>query len=318
MDVSEEILLNHLIYGASDYTNPRTLSASKSLNFAKGASIQNPIRQKVTVLPFIYTYQDSVGLFGTENCFVRVDLKIDTSVALICIDEEYWECALITNVDDTGDPYYQQAVIDFTADRDTVNDYEPANLIANSLPKGIYDAYASVDLENLKTGNKYTDDWLDVRLYTKTRQPIGSNHTYVKYNDFFYIGFHARNTRELPYNVKVTIGREIRSGLPSTDCYDDWAVLPPNGCVCVEEPGWLCGEMTLFNETYAGWQQAGVDSTKDPSTVNTYESARTTLQGTECISDPLSDLLGLPRGGIQEIPPPKKARKSEPCCSTCH
>ena len=318
MDVSEEILQNHLIYGASDYTNPRTLSASKSLNFAKGASIQNPIQEKLTILPFTYNYKDSVGLFGAENCFIRVDVRIDPSVALACIEEDYWECALITDIDDTTDPYYSQAEIDHYADRDTVNDYEPANLLANSLLKGIYDVYASVDLENLKTGNKYVDDWLDVRLYNKTRQPIGSNHTYVKYNDFFYIGFHARNTRELPYNVKLTIGNEIRSGLPSTDCYDDWAVLPPDTCECVEEPGWVCGEITLFNETYAGWDQADVDKDQDLTAVNTYDPARTTLQGTECISDPLSDLLGLPRRGIQQIPPPKKARMSEPCCSSCH
>ena len=317
MDVSEEILQNHLIYGASDYTNPRTLSASKSLNFAKGASIQNPIKENLTILPFTFNYRDSVGLFGTENCFIRVDVRIDPSVALACIEEKYWECALITNVNDIGDVYYNQAVIDLRADQDTVNDYEPSKLLANSLPKGIYDAYASVDLENLKTGNKYIDSWLDVRLYNKTRQPIASNHTYVKYNDFFYIGFHARNTRELPYNVKVTIGNEIRSGLPSTDCYDDWAVLPPKNCVCVEEPGWVCGEMVLFNETYAGWEQAEVDSSKDPIAVNTYDPARTFLQGTECISDPLSDLLGLPRRGNAVIPPPKKTRMSEPCCSNC-
>ena len=318
MDVSEEILQNHLIYGASDYTNPRTLSASKSLNFAKGASIQNPIVEKLTILPFTYNYKDSIGLFGTENCFIRVDVNIDTSVSLVCIDEEYWECALITDVDDTGDLYYNQAEIDLYADQDTVNDYEPANLLPNSLPKGIYDVYVSVDLENLKTGNKYVDDWFDVRLYNKTRQLIGSNHTYVKYNDFFYIGFHARNTRELPYNVKVTIGNEIRSGLPSTDCYDDWAVLPPQECVCIEEPGWVCAEMLLFNETYPGWEQAEVDKDKDLSAENGYQQARTTLQGTECISDPLSDILGLPRKNSFQIPPPKKARMSEPCCSNCN
>ena len=71
------------------------------------------------------------------------------------------------------------------ADIDTVNDYEPANLLPNTLPKGIYDIYASVDLENLKTGNQYIDNHLDVRLYNKTRQLNPTNHMYVKFNDFF-------------------------------------------------------------------------------------------------------------------------------------
>jgi hypothetical protein len=317
MDVSEEILQNHLIYGASDYTNPRTLSASKSLNYAKGASIQNPIVEDLTILPFTYHYQDSVGLFGTENRFVRVDVNIDETVSG-CVEEQFWECAEITDIGE-NDPFYTEAVIDFNLDLITVNSYEPARLLPNSIPTDIYDAYASVDLHNLKVGNQYIDNWLDVRLYNRTRQLNPTNHMWVKFRDVFYIGFHARNTRELPYNVKVTIGNEIRSGLPSTECYDDWAVLPPSTCICIEEDGWVCAEMRIFNETYPGWIQAEIDRFEDPTSENTFEPARVFLQGSECLTTAISDLLGLPRQVQQEVPPPKtKAGMEEPCCSTCH
>jgi len=318
MDVSEEILQNHLTYGASDYTGAHTLSASRSLNYAKGPSIQRPIVQELDILPFTFDYKDTVGLFGAENCFVRIDINIDTSVALECVEEAFWECALIQEIVDR-DPYYDEAEIDLKADLETVNEYEPANLLPNSIPSNIYDPYVSVDLHNLKTGNQYLDDWLDVRMYNKEREPIAGNHTYVRFIDVLYIGFHARNTRRLPYDVKVVIGREIRSGLPSTDCYDDWAVLPPNNCLCIEEKGWVCAEIKLFNENYAGWQQAEIDRNKDLVAENTYDPSRISLQGSECIIDALSGILGLPPGNNFQIPPPKKAQmSSEPCCSTCH
>ena len=64
----------------------------------------------------------------------------------------------------------------------------------------------------LKTGNKYIDAWFDVRLYTKNREEHPYDKMYVRLNDFFYIGFHARNTRRLPYNVKCVIGQEYLSG----------------------------------------------------------------------------------------------------------
>ena len=64
----------------------------------------------------------------------------------------------------------------------------------------------SVDLRNLKTGNKYIDSWLDVRLYTDKREEHPYDLMYVPATSFFYIGFHARNTRRLPYNVQCTVG----------------------------------------------------------------------------------------------------------------
>ena len=39
----------------------------------------------------------------------------------------------------------------------------------------------------------------------------GYDEMYVSPKDTIYVGFHARNTRHLPYNVTVTIGEEILS-----------------------------------------------------------------------------------------------------------
>ena len=46
MDVTQEILRNTKLYGASDYTAAHSLASSKSLNYAEGASIQKPIVER--------------------------------------------------------------------------------------------------------------------------------------------------------------------------------------------------------------------------------------------------------------------------------
>ena len=68
--------------------------------------------------------------------------------------------------------------------------------------------YFSVELINKKTGNKYNDCWLDVRLYTRNREEHPYEKMYVRQYDQFYIGFHARNTRRLPYDVECIVGLE--------------------------------------------------------------------------------------------------------------
>ena len=37
----------------------------------------------------------------------------------------------------------------------------------------------------------------------RERAPIAGDTMYVKLNDYFYVGFHALDTRRLPYNVRV-------------------------------------------------------------------------------------------------------------------
>ena len=203
MDVTQEILNNHLVYGSSDNTAPSGIAASKSLNYAKGASIQKPVLENVSVLPRRLKYADTVGLFGAENVFVKVDLNIKDTGNL-CFEEPGWECLRITPDAFPIVNTYYSAVIDYEKDLDTVNTYEPAR-ITNSLAS-INNPYVGVSLANLKTGNKYIDSWFDVRLYTKAREEHPYDEMYLPPSDYFYIGFHARNTKRLPYNVECLIG----------------------------------------------------------------------------------------------------------------
>ena len=321
MDVTAEIVRNNLIYGASDNTSPHSLSASRSLNYADGPSITRPAVENLNVIPFTFKYQDAVGLFGAENYFVRVNVTVDRNFSKGCFEEQYWECAEIDYLASENDPFYAAAEIDREADPETENTYDPAGIRTQGEVPLLYDPYVSVDLKNLKVNNKYIDNWLDVRLYTKDRKPYPEDSMYVKLNDFFYVGFHARTTRRLPYNIELTVGEELRSGLPSTECKDEWEIIVDD-CKCVEEEGWVCGEMSLNVSNYVGWDYAVVDVAGDPNTVNSYQAARTTLQNTECILDTLSDYLQIPRRGtVGHIPPPKQHNKkghaSDPCCAAC-
>lgn len=209
-NVTDQYLRTHQIYGSSDNTNPQYASSNKQLNYADGGSIQRPEVDRVSIIPYIIQYSDSVGLFGKENHFVRVNVDVDGSITLKCFSEAQWECAIITEGDFPEDNTYEQAIIDIEKDLTTVNTYEPAKVTRNSLVKKS-NAFITIDLENLKTGNKYIDSWFDVRLYKSNREEHPFNKMYVRLNDFFYIGFHARNTKRLPYNVKCTVGSEYVS-----------------------------------------------------------------------------------------------------------
>ncbi len=211
MDVTQQIQRNHLVYGASDYTAPGGLSASKSLNYAKGASITKPDRTSVTVIPYALRYADSVGLFGAENYFLRVDLDITEEIARVCFEEPYWQCAYINYHAEEEDYGWKGAEInEETPGYEFYNDYYTANIIPNRLPK-IPQGYISIELTNIKSGNKFQDDWLDVRLYTQDREEHPHNKMYIQGKGYFYIGVHARNTKRLPYDILCVIGREYRN-----------------------------------------------------------------------------------------------------------
>ena len=83
MDVTPRILQSVQTYGSSDYTNPAYASSNRSLNYHEGGSIQRPEKDRVTVIPYSLKFEDKVGLFGKENHFVRVDVKVDKGIALL-------------------------------------------------------------------------------------------------------------------------------------------------------------------------------------------------------------------------------------------
>lgn len=209
MDVTQEIRNNHIIYGASDYNNPNRFAAGKSLNYANGPSITRPDHERVTIIPYTLKYQDSVGLFGAENYFVKVTVRLDESVALACFEEEGFECGTVAKGRSVEDVGYAPGIVDRAYDVPIDSDeYLQAQFKINSLPDLGIGSVLSVDLNNLKTGNQYIDSWLDVRLYTKEREEWPYDKAYILKNSEFYIGFHARNTRRLEYNVECVLGLE--------------------------------------------------------------------------------------------------------------
>jgi hypothetical protein len=219
MDVTQEIQRNHIIYGASDYTAPSGLAASKSLNYADGPSIIRPAHQELSVIPHTFRYQSEVGLFGAENYFSKIQLNIERSIAGVCFEEPGWRCALIREQRLPEEPYWEAGIVDYGFSCSTENTYECPIIKGNELPEITGDAYVSVDLIKFPTGNQFNDKWVDVRLYTKSREEHPYDRMWVKEKDFFYLGIHARNTRRLPFNVACIIGAQYAdyNAIPNKD-----------------------------------------------------------------------------------------------------
>lgn len=206
MDVSDQILRFHELYGGSDNTNPDRLAASYSINYAHGTSINNPIEVSFTSIPYTMKFKDSVGLMGVENIFYKVNLNIDRVGG--CLEDEGYECMKATWVEEL-DPGWEGAVADFSLDTLPIfNYYEPAR-VSSDLPK-FQCPRCTVDVNNIGTGNKWNDDWLDVRLYDQNKKPIQEDSFWINAKSSFYIGFHARNTRRLPFNVEIKIGEQYK------------------------------------------------------------------------------------------------------------
>ena len=213
MNVTDQVIRSHQLYGGSDSTNPAYYSSNRSLNYAKTSnSLLGAQVEKVTAIPLAVNYKDSVGLFGAENVFIKVQLDISNTISVLSDDgivvNTYFPANLDLELED-GDLYYEGSVMDYKKDQFTINTYEPA-VINNNLEL-IAQPLVSIDLNNLKTGNKYIDAWFDVRLYTKDRMEFPYDKMYVSPKSFFYLGFHARNTKRLPYNVRMTVGSSFVS-----------------------------------------------------------------------------------------------------------
>tara|TARA_R100001224_G_scaffold60384_1_gene35901 strand:- start:17 stop:694 length:678 start_codon:yes stop_codon:yes gene_type:complete len=207
MNVTKEINTSILQMGGSGSHLPANYASSKTLNFAKdSATIQNARTEPITAIPRSIYYSDTVGLFGAENVFVKVDLNIQNSTGgftnIETPENDYFPVWISDETGTTNS--FDTAVMDFTKDKVTVNDFQPAR-ISNDLSQ-YNKPYISIKLENLKTGNKWIDSYFDVRLYTKNREEFAYDEMFISIKDYFYIGFHARNTKRLPYNVRLDIG----------------------------------------------------------------------------------------------------------------
>ena len=94
MDVTDQILQQGtLVYSASDNTNPGQLASAKTLNYSKGGTLQKADKLDVSVIPYKINYKDEVGLFGSENYYLKVNCKITGDIVLQCFTEAGWSCA---------------------------------------------------------------------------------------------------------------------------------------------------------------------------------------------------------------------------------
>ena len=210
MNVTEQVNRQMIGSGAGS-ARPQYLSVNKSLNYAKSSnSLLNARTERVTAIPYTSNYRDSVGLFGAENIFLKVELDVQNTLQIddngILVDD-YEDVVL--KADGPTSIYWEEAVADYSLDLNIENTFEPA-VFTNEL-NFVPGAVIKVDLENLKTGNRFIDTWFDVRLYQKNRQEHAYDTMYVPVGEYFYIGFHARNTKRLPYNVRMTVNGELIS-----------------------------------------------------------------------------------------------------------
>ena len=207
MNVTEETNSSILLMGGSGSSLPANYASSKSLNFAKdSATIQNAKTERVTAIPRLIDYKDTVGLFGTENVFLKIDLEVVSSASAFSNiqtpENDYFNVWTFPESGTTND--YDTAIFNFAEDTSIVNAYEPART-SNDLSQ-FKKPYVSVKLTNFKTGNRFLDAYFDVRLYTKNREEFAYDEMFIGAKDYFYLGFHARNTKRIPYNVRLEIG----------------------------------------------------------------------------------------------------------------
>lgn len=209
MDVTTQVNKSLINMGGSGTTYAPYIASAKTLNYAADkSSINNAAVETVTAIPFTVKYKDTVGLFGTENIFIKLQLNIKSTLSAFANIEipENDYLSVWTFIEDGTVNTYDTGVFDFANIEGTVNTYEPSN-ISNDL-SAFRNLYVRLDLKNLKTGNKYIDSWFDVRIYTRDKQEYPYDTIYINKNDYIYLGFHARNTKRLPYNVEMDVGYE--------------------------------------------------------------------------------------------------------------
>ena len=205
MDVTQEILDNHITYGASDSTNQNATSVGK-LNYANGGSILHAWDHVVDQVVTVLHWQDSVGLAGAENQFLKIQLKLGEMPGSPCYEEKGYECAVYWKDLPEKDPNWVGLKVNQAADPEPVGQYLPAEWKYPKYPEYGSEPWISVRIEDLGTDNTHNDGWFDTRLYTKERFEHPYDLMYVRRDEFFYVGFHARNTRRTAYNVKLHIG----------------------------------------------------------------------------------------------------------------
>ena len=232
MDVTNQILNQVRIQGGSDNTNPATIAAARVLNYAIGPNAVQAERHKITSVPWTIPFADkSIGL-GVDNFYVKFKLDVEEP-RFACFEPAGWECARISSSSFDPSSDYDDAIMLESLDNNDdgscglnyvcINTYEPAQMpnaqfYAQNKPR------ISIRVVNNGTGNMYVDKDFDVNLMQKSRRPIQEDEMWVTLNDEFYIVFHARNTKQIPYNVDLIIGEKVlnEEDIPQPAVLNEW------------------------------------------------------------------------------------------------
>jgi len=205
MDVSEQILKSRQLYGGSDNTDPSGLAASGNFNYAGELNINEPLEFNISTIPYTFKFRNSVGLFGAENRFIKVNMDIQ-STGSGCIPINTYDCMVLDRDTFPTVNTYEQGLI---GTRDPDSDYpayKPAGISEEFINHTGQNLFVGILLNNLGTGNSWIDRWFDVRLYTAKKEEHAFDLMYTPLKYSFYIGFHARDTKRLPYEVNCTVG----------------------------------------------------------------------------------------------------------------
>ena len=214
MDVTTQIRRTHNLYGGSDSTNPRYASAQRTMQYTQGNNINSPIvLPDVHAVPFRYDFKDTIGLPGKENKFYKVNL--DLEIVNGCYEEPLWECVNVIEQDYDrlmpGGQWWDAAKWNYGKDLlEEYADYNPAR-INMELPD-YSDPKASIHVMKRDTGNQYVDKWVDVRLYRNSREEHNFDYGFTGIKSSLIFAIHARNTKELPYEISLVIGKQFLPG----------------------------------------------------------------------------------------------------------
>ena len=141
MNVTEQFNARRLSMGGSGSARPEYLSPNRTLDYAKGSnSLLNASTTRISAIPQVLNYKDTVGLFGAENVFIKIDLDVLNAVSVFVDNEtivnDYAPAYMDAENPDT-DLYWDPAVMDFRLDIFTQDTYEPAliNTKLESIPR---------------------------------------------------------------------------------------------------------------------------------------------------------------------------------------
>ena len=222
-----------MLFGDYDHEQAKRIiihSPSESGEIRPAPTWQHADRQRVYSLPIVEKWVERAGLFGNENYFIHytVDKNVRDYPGCDCWPEPGYECLTATGETQVMEDGWQEARLlekdilwEFWCmlqqmDMNICNpppedDYEDLEVICKLPYYGAGDpVMLSVELVNNGVGNKYMDSWIDCRLYGQDREEHAFSKMYIPWNEPFYVGIHARETRRIDYDIDVIIGEEIK------------------------------------------------------------------------------------------------------------